>query len=128
MSATTQHNRWVPYVFMLPFLVVLGVFLAYPLYFSVELAVQQTYGPKSRAYVGLDNFRFLANDPLFWKALKNTTIFAAGSVLIQLPVSLGACAVAESTGRARACVVPAGVLFALAGRAGVRGDDVQPDL
>lgn len=89
MIATTQHNRWVPYVFLLPFLVILVVFIAYPLYHSVTLAMQQTFGPKRSAFVGFDNFRFLASDPLFWKAVRNTSVFAAGSVLIQLPVSLG---------------------------------------
>lgn len=89
MTATTKHNRWVPYVFLSPFLVILAVFIAYPLYHSVILSMKQTFGPSRSAFVGLDNFTFLASDPMFWKALKNTSIFAAGSVLIQLPVSLG---------------------------------------
>ena len=89
MTATTRHNRWVPYAFLSPFLAVLVIFIAYPLYHSVVLSMKQTFGPSRSAFVGLDNFRFLAADPLFWKALKNTTYFAAGSVLIQLPVSLG---------------------------------------
>ncbi len=89
MIATTRHNRWVPYVFLSPFLVILLVFIAYPLYYSVVLAMKQTFGPSRSAYVGLDNFRFLASDPLFWKAMQNTAVFAAASVLIQLPISLG---------------------------------------
>lgn len=89
MTATTQHNRWVPYAFLTPFLAVLVIFIAYPLYHSVVLSMKQTFGPSRSAFVGLENFRFLASDPLFWKALKNTTYFAAGSVLIQLPISLG---------------------------------------
>jgi ABC-type sugar transport system permease subunit len=89
VTATTQHNRWVPYAFLTPFLVILVIFIAYPLYHSVVLSMKQTFGPSRSAFVGLENFRFLASDPLFWKALKNTTYFAAGSVLIQLPVSLG---------------------------------------
>jgi ABC-type sugar transport system permease subunit len=89
MIATTRHNRWVPFVFLSPFLAILAVFVAYPLYHSVILSMKQTFGPSRSAFVGLDNFRFLAADPLFWKAVKNTTIFAAGSVLIQLPISLG---------------------------------------
>ncbi len=89
MTATTRHNRWVPYVFLSPFLVLLVVFIAYPLYHSVILSMKQTFGPSRSAFVGLDNFKFLATDPLFWKAVRNTTIFAAGSVLVQLPISLG---------------------------------------
>lgn len=80
---------WVPWVFLAPFLLSFGVFLVWPLIQSVVLACQQTFGPKSTAWVGFANFSFLLHDPLFWKAVSNTAIFAAGSVFLQLPVSLG---------------------------------------
>jgi len=64
------------------------VFLFWPLSQSVLLAFQQTFGPRTTAWVGTSNFSFLLQDPLFWKALGNTTIFALGSVLVQLPLSL----------------------------------------
>lgn len=80
---------WVPWVFLAPFLLSFGVFLVWPLAQSVVLAFQQTFGPKSTAWVGLDNFIFLFRDPLFWKAVRNTALFALGSVCIQLPLSLG---------------------------------------
>jgi ABC-type sugar transport system permease subunit len=53
------------------------------------LSFEQTFGPRSTRFVGLDNFTFLLSDPLFWKALRNTIVFAAGSVFIQLPCALG---------------------------------------
>ncbi len=53
------------------------------------LAFYQTNGPASRAFVGFDNFRFLLTDPVFYKALRNTTVFALCSVFLQLPLSLG---------------------------------------
>jgi ABC-type sugar transport system permease subunit len=68
---------------------VAAVFTVYPLLNAAVLAFHQTNGPASRAFVGFDNFRFLLGDPMFWQALKNTTIFAACSVLVQLPLSLG---------------------------------------
>ena len=37
----------------------------------------------------MSNFQFLLSDPLFWTALRNTAVFAAASVFIQLPLSLG---------------------------------------
>lgn len=80
---------WVPWVFLAPFLLTFGVFLVWPLVQSVTLVFQQTFGPKSTAWVGLGNFKFLYHDPLFWKAVRNTAVFAAGSVCIQLPLSLG---------------------------------------
>lgn len=81
--------RWVPWVFLAPFLISFAVFLVWPLLQSVMLAFQQTFGPKTTTWVGLDNFLFLFRDPLFWKAVRNTALFALGSVCIQLPLSLG---------------------------------------
>jgi len=78
-----------PYLFLAPYLVVMLAFTIYPLLNAGVLAFQQTNGPASRVFVGLDNFRFLLSDPTFYQALWNTTIFAACSVLIQLPLSMG---------------------------------------
>jgi len=80
---------WVPWTFLAPFLLTFGVFLVWPLIQSVTLAFQQTFGPRTSAWVGLENFRFLFGDPLFWKAVGNTATFALGSVTLQLPLSLG---------------------------------------
>lgn len=89
MKAYRPESRWVPWLFLSPFLATIAVFLAWPLAQSLVLAFQQTYGPGTAAWVGWANFRFLLDDPLFWKALGNTAVFAACSVFIQLPLSLG---------------------------------------
>jgi ABC-type sugar transport system permease subunit len=78
-----------PYLFLAPYLVVSALFLLYPLLQAGILAFYQTNGPASRAFVGLGNFEFLAGDPVFHRALANTTLFAAASVFIQLPLSMG---------------------------------------
>ncbi len=83
------YPRWAPYVLVGPFVVIFTVFMAYPMLYSLVLAVQQTYGPKSSRFVFLDNFSYLLTDPFFWKAARNTLVFAACSVFIQLPLSLG---------------------------------------
>lgn len=89
MKTYRAEPVWVPWLFLAPFLLTLGVFLAWPLVQSVLMSFQQTYGPKTSAWVGFANFTFLLQDPLFWKALRNTAIFAAASVFLQLPLSLG---------------------------------------
>jgi ABC-type sugar transport system permease subunit len=86
---TTATKRSLPYWFLAPYLLVTALFTLYPLLSAANLALQQTNGPAARAFVGLDNFRFLFHDPTFWRALANTTIFAACSLLVQLPLSLG---------------------------------------
>jgi ABC-type sugar transport system permease subunit len=77
-----------PWLFLAPFLVLFAVFTAYPLGRAVPLAFEQTYGPGASRFVGLENFRALFADPLFWRALWNTVVYVLTSVFIQLPLSL----------------------------------------
>jgi ABC-type sugar transport system permease subunit len=83
------HRGWAPYLFFAPFLLLTAVFTIYPLFNAIVLAFQQTNGPASRAFVGLDNFRYVLTDPTFYKALGNTTTYAFFSVFLQLPLALG---------------------------------------
>ncbi len=87
-TPTVGQSPWTPYLFLAPFLGVFVAFTAYPLLQSLLLSTQQTYGPKSSLFVGLENVRDLATDPTFWKAVKNTILYTAGSLFIQLPMSL----------------------------------------
>ncbi|MEQ9454711.1 MAG: sugar ABC transporter permease [Phycisphaeraceae bacterium] len=84
-----RHNWWAPYFFVLPFVAVFAVFMVYPLAYSLVLASQQTYGPKTAQFVGLQNLIDLINDPDFWLAMRNTLTFASASLFVQLPCSLG---------------------------------------
>lgn len=83
------RKAWVPYAFLAPYAVFACVYFLYPFLDSVGLAFYQTNGPRSRIFVGLDNFAYLAGDDLFHSALINTTVFACASVLVQLPLSMG---------------------------------------
>lgn len=83
------YKGWAPYAFFAPFLLLTAVFTVYPLFNAIILAFQQTNGPASRAWVGLDNFRYVLTDPVFYKALGNTSTYAFYSVFLQLPLALG---------------------------------------
>lgn len=84
-----RYDAWVPYAFFAPFLLLTAVFTLYPLVNAGILAFYQTNGPASRAFVGFDNFHYVLTDPVFYKALKNTSTYALFSVFLQLPLSLG---------------------------------------
>lgn len=87
-SAYRLRKRLAPYLFLSPFLFVFLLFMLYPLLRSIAIAFTQCYGPKATIYVGLDNFRYLFQDDLFWRAVRNTLTFAAGAVCLQLPLAL----------------------------------------
>ncbi len=90
-GAALRTTRLAPWGFLAPFVLLFALFTIYPLGKAAMLALEQTYGPGTTRFVGLGNFRALMSDPLFWKALWNTTVYALTSVFIQLPLSL-ACA------------------------------------
>lgn len=90
MSATcAARMRWAGFVLLAPFLGAFCVFLVLPLVHAGRLALEQTYGPQASKFVFFDNFANLAGDPLFWKAVWNTLVYCAGTILIQLPLALG---------------------------------------
>jgi ABC-type sugar transport system permease subunit len=83
------RSPWAPWAFLSPYLLLTAVFFVYPFVNAVLLAFYQTNGPKSRVFVGLDNFAYLLSDPVFHRALYNTTLFALFSIFVQLPLSMG---------------------------------------
>jgi ABC-type sugar transport system permease subunit len=96
-SRSTPRRRWAPYAFLSPYLLLSAVFFAVPFCSAVVLAFYETNGPRARVFVGLANFRFLLHDPMFYKALGNTTMFACASVLLQLPLSMALALLLNST-------------------------------
>ncbi|MFZ4574236.1 MAG: carbohydrate ABC transporter permease [Phycisphaerales bacterium] len=88
MTRSPGETRWAPWALLSPFLVIFAVFTLYPAASSLWLSTRQTFGPGVSVSVGLGNFATLAEDPSFWKALRNTVVFTLGSVFIQLPLSL----------------------------------------
>ncbi len=89
MKRYSPYPRLAPWLFLAPFLLTFGVFVAWPLVQSLVLAFQQTFGPGTTRWVGAENFAFLVHDPLFWTALRNTVLLALAGVLVQVPLSLG---------------------------------------
>jgi ABC-type sugar transport system permease subunit len=82
------HKGPAPYMFLSPYLLVTAVFFAVPLVNAITLAFYKTNGPRSRVFVGIDNFVFLFTDPTFRAALWNTTVYALVSVFVQLPLAM----------------------------------------
>jgi ABC-type sugar transport system permease subunit len=83
------QQKFAPYIFIAPFLILFTVFGAYPILKSLSLSTFATNGPKDAVFVGLGNYQFLLGDPDFRIAVWNTAVFAFFSVFLQLPIALG---------------------------------------
>ncbi len=58
-----------PYVFIGPALVILSVFLVYPVFNTILLSFKD---PRGQEFVGLDNFKFVFTDPSMLRSIRNT--------------------------------------------------------
>ena len=75
-------------LFLLPVLLVFGVFSWFPIVRAVVMSVQHTNLVAAPQFIGLDNFRAVLGDPLLWTAVKNTGYFALLALLFGYPLPL----------------------------------------
>lgn len=77
------------YAFMAAGIACFALFSWYPLVRGVILSFQQVNFVTDPYWVGLDNFRALFDDPLFWTAWKNTLVFTGLALIFGYAVPLG---------------------------------------
>ena len=83
-----RRNLW-SYVFIAPMLLLVGLFVVYPLVASVHITLYDWNGiGQPTRYVGLRHFFTVARDPLFWNAFKNTFLYTVVLVPVQLTLAL----------------------------------------
>ena len=75
-------------VFLLPMLVVFGLFSWAPIVQAVVMSFQETNLVTDPTFVGLENFQAVLADPLLWTAVRNTLWFAALALLLGYPIPL----------------------------------------
>ena len=75
------------WLYLLPAILFLGIFMVYPLIDVVIYSVEEGYNFASQTYSGYGphNFRYVLRDPYFLQALKNTFLL----VIITVPLSTG---------------------------------------
>jgi len=78
----------VPFLLILPVVAVIGVILGYPLYWLVKLSTER-YGlfeliQHKGVWVGLDNYRSVLGDAVFWRTLLRTVVFTIANVALTM--------------------------------------------
>jgi len=87
------------FVFLLPLLLIFGVFSWFPILRSLVMSVQETNLVSAPTFVGLDNFATVLADPLFGKAVANTAYFAFLALIIGYPIPLVLAVIMSETRR-----------------------------
>src|SRR5258708_12051966 len=83
--------------FVLPTLLFFAVFKYGPMVWAIELSFNSYDMVSAPYFVGLDNYRALAADPIFRETLINTFVYIAGSTILTTVIGL-ALALAINTG------------------------------
>ncbi|HZC33352.1 MAG TPA: sugar ABC transporter permease [Candidatus Bathyarchaeia archaeon] len=85
----TRRFRPTPYLFLVPALALIGVFVVYPILAVVYYSFTDYDIVRPPVWVGLDNFRQILGDETFWLALTHSFIYLiATPILIALSIGL----------------------------------------
>ena len=102
MSLTSRLGRWSMLLWVAPAVLLLAVFVYYPVVDNLRLSLFRWNAFSTReTWVGLDNYVNLTADPVFWGALFNNIAYAVVSVIFQVGGGLVLAAVLEELIRGR---------------------------
>ena len=71
----TRKFSATPYIFLAPALILIAVFVVYPIGAVVFLSLTDYDIVRPPVFTGLDNYQHLIADPVFWKALTNSIVY-----------------------------------------------------
>jgi multiple sugar transport system permease protein len=83
-----EDERWLAFFLLLPTVVLLGLFIAYPFAKGVLLSVTSTKVGVPGDFVGLANFDKIWNDSIFRVAVRNTFVYTAVTTVFKLALGL----------------------------------------
>ena len=82
------NRHWLGYWFMLPALLILFLFLAYPLGLGVWLSFTDTKIGRPGEFIGLENYEWLQGDSIFWVSVFNTLLYTIVASIIKFGAGL----------------------------------------
>ena len=87
-------------VFLVPALLVIAVFVIYPILQSFITSGYEWNGYSSnKSFIGLANWAELLKDKVFWNAFKNNLLVMVLSIVIQMPIGLALATFLDKVGR-----------------------------
>jgi len=84
-----MNNKLLPYLFIVPTLLVLVIVEGYPLFYSIFMSITQ-FDPSTPepVFVGLSNYMRMVSDSSFWISLRVTVLYVFGTVSIAFIMGL----------------------------------------
>ncbi len=82
------NRNWLGFWFMVPAAAFLVLFLAYPLALGVWLSFTDTKIGRAGVFVGLENYTWLSDDPVFWLSVFNTLLYTTVASVFKFAIGL----------------------------------------
>jgi len=82
------NRNWIGLWFMVPAAAFLLLFLAYPLVLGVWLSFTETRIGRAGVFVGLENYVWLSDDPVFWLSVFNTLLYTTVASAFKFAIGL----------------------------------------
>jgi sn-glycerol 3-phosphate transport system permease protein len=85
-----RSREWLhAWLLLTPAMVLLVLFTHYPAVANLWHSFYSTpKGARPAVFIGMDNYRTLVDDPIFWQALTNNLIYAAGTIPVSVVLAL----------------------------------------
>jgi len=87
LLGTLNSEKYFKWTLLIPLLVMLGVFMFYPLFYSAFYSMREWGGMGPSTFIGLENLRAVLHDAVFWTTLGRT--FQVMFVCIAAELSIG---------------------------------------
>jgi multiple sugar transport system permease protein len=87
-SQLKVNRNWLGFWFMLPAMAFLIFFLAYPLGLGIWISFTDARIGRIGHYIGLENYEWLQDDPIFWLSVFNTLLYTFLASAIKFAVGL----------------------------------------
>jgi multiple sugar transport system permease protein len=88
LSHEDRRNLRTALPFIAPWIIGFLAFTVYPIIYSLYLSFTNYSGFGDATAAGLDNYRHMARDPLFWQSLSNTFYYTALAVPVGVVVAI----------------------------------------
>ena len=88
MTRKERRNLVVGLLFISPWLIGFVVFLVYPIYYTIKISFTRYTGFGTPEWIGLENYRHMIHDDVFWTAVYNTLYYTALAVPVGVVVAM----------------------------------------
>ena len=88
-ATATERREWrFALVLLMPAILMIGTFVAYPFVRGIWLSLTDTVVGREGEFVGVHNFAKLWSDSIFQQAARNTVFYTAAATLLKLAVGM----------------------------------------